>query len=465
MSWKNSNSAIEENSEENYELQLKYAEGNEIGEKARETFHDGILIDVHNIDNAVEETKNAISDKHASIIFEAAFITEDLIARPDILIREKNNTFELIEVKSSLNDKEELWDDIAYTGMVLQLSGININKYTLMLMSKEFRLGMTDEKMFVKFDHTDEVINKINDMRSIKDSIVSSLKSKVEPANPLSLACRGCDYLDICFPDYAKKDSIFNLPRISEKLFNDLTSQGIKSIGNIPDTYKLSDTQAFVRESVKKDKIIITNKLRTMLDEIEWPIYYLDFESIMTAVPLFPNTAPYTQIPTQFSIHYLEKPNAKTDHFEYLANTNRDCRDELADKLISYLGIKGTVFSYSSFEKTIINGLIGQFPNKKESLKMIIDRISDLENIVKCTYHPEYAGSYSIKKTLPALVPSLNYSDLDIHNGGMAMSVFALMVKGLIDPNKEIDIRISLLKYCERDTLAMVKLHQVLMQL
>lgn len=202
-----------------------------------------------------------------------------------------------------------------------------------------------------------------------------------------------------------------------------------------------------------------------MLNTVKWPVYYLDFESMMTAIPLYNDTAPYTQIPTQYSIHYKENTDSTYKHFEYLSSTNTDCRKDLADNLISNLGVEGTIFSYSSFEKIIINALISLFPEKAKQLQKIIERIYDLESIVKCTYHPQYMGSYSIKKTLPALLPSLSYSDLEINNGSMAMSVFALIVIGIIDSSKEENIRKSLLKYCERDTLAMVKLHEELMKI
>jgi predicted RecB family nuclease len=465
LGWINSHNTNNSIAEDDYDSQLKILEGIEIGKTARKLFPNGKLIDEKEISSAITKTKNMLADTSIKIIFEAAFSVEDFIARPDILIRNTDNSLEIIEVKSSVNDKPELVDDISYTGMILQLAGLSINKYSLMLISKDYRLGMNYKNMFKTIDHTEDVKQRINEMLEKKKIIASALLQNSSPAGTLIYQCRQCDYLDTCFPEYAKIESIFNLPRLSEKQFDELKTLGIKSIKEIPDYFKLNSTQLLAKRSIIENKIIKTNDLNVLLEDISWPIYYLDFESMMTAIPLYKNTAPYTQIPTQFSIHYVEKLNKPSIHFEYLSSKIGDCRNELADNLITYLGLQGTIFSYSSFEKTIIKGLIELFPGKETKLQAIIDRIYDLEAIVKCLYHPEFRGSYSIKKTLPALVPSLNYDDLDIHNGSMAMSVFALMIKGIIDPSKEEKIRTSLLKYCERDTLAMVRLHEEIMKL
>lgn len=464
FSWRDANIAEEIPLEEDYEKAIKIIEGNEIGDKARSIFPEGIFVSERKIDRAIEITKQLLENISVKVIFEATFQIGHFVARADILVRNEDNTYRLIEVKSSVNDKPELVDDLAYTAMVLKLANVKITNYELMLISKNFRLGMNSKNMFQIIDHTNEVISRIEEMLQYKDIIEKEIVSKNEPKAVFAFRCKDCKYLYSCFPDYTKQESIFHLPRLSEKQFNELSFLKIDSIKKIPDTFRLTESQQFARDSIKSNKLIKNENLKSMLEEVEWPIYYLDFETMMPAIPIYADTAPYTQVPIQFSIHYKENPDNTYEHFEYLASTNGDCREELSSKLIQNLGIQGTIFSYSSFEKTIIKGLIEKFPGKADKLQRIVDRIYDLQNIVKCTYHPKYMGSYSIKKTLPAIVPSLNYSDLDISNGSMAMSAFILMVRGVIEPTKEESIRSSLLKYCERDTLAMVKLHEELMK-
>lgn len=74
-------------------------------------------------------------------------------------------------------------------------------------------------------------------------------------------------------------------------------------------------------------------------------------------------------------------------------------------------------------------------------------------------------GSFSIKSVLPALFPKdpeLDYHNLEgsVHNGGEAMSIFP-KIKDMA-PEEKLLARRSLLKYCELDTYAMVKVWQKL---
>jgi hypothetical protein len=107
---------------------------------------------------------------------------------------------------------------------------------------------------------------------------------------------------------------------------------------------------------------------------------------------------------------------------EYLADPSRDCRRELAESLIRDCGSEGSIFSYSSFEKTVINGLKKSFPDLDKDLEALTGRIIDLCAIFqKYYYHPDFHGSYSIKDVLPVLMPKMSYEHLDINDGGMAI--------------------------------------------
>jgi predicted RecB family nuclease len=147
---------------------------------------------------------------------------------------------------------------------------------------------------------------------------------------------------------------------------------------------------------------------------------------------------------------------------EYLADPpEKDCRRELAENLIKALEEEGSIIVYSGFEKTIITKLSGLYPELSEKLNLILDRLVDLEKIIRNNYyHPDFHGSTSIKKTLPVLVPGMSYKNLRIAEGDTAMVTFALMAQGKYDRNEIIEIRKNLLTYCEQDTRAMVELHK-----
>ncbi len=185
----------------------------------------------------------------------------------------------------------------------------------------------------------------------------------------------------------------------------------------------------------------------------------------MTAIPLYPDMTPYTPLPTQYSIHKCSEPGHAIAHSEYLADPGRDCIRELAEHLIFNLKGEGSIIVYTSFERTIINGLARVYPNLVADLNLLIDRMVDLEAIIrKNFYHPRFHGRTSIKRTLPVLVPEMSYEGLEIGDGHTAMAVFALLALGKYEYSEVETLKRNLLEYCKQDTLAMVKLHEQLLE-
>lgn len=97
-----------------------------------------------------------------------------------------------------------------------------------------------------------------------------------------------------------------------------------------------------------------------------------------------------------------------------------------------------------------------------DDLQSLIDRIVDLEQCIKCVNHPGFCGRTSIKIVLPVLVPDLSYEGLEIADGDTALVTFAMMAQGKMNTDEMERKRAALLEYCKMDTLAMVRLHEVL---
>ena len=172
---------------------------------------------------------------------------------------------------------------------------------------------------------------------------------------------------------------------------------------------------------------------------------------------------PYNQIPTQYSLHIRRRPTGIPEHREYLADSAEDCRREFVELLLADLGTDGNIVVYSNFEKTILTRLQEWYGDLAEPLERVKDRLVDMQAIIKKhVWHPEFRGSTSIKRTLPVLVPDMDYTDLQIANGDHASAAFYNMATRRIGPDEQETTRASLLLYCERDTLAMVKLHGAL---
>ncbi len=439
-------------------------EGLEVHRRAKALFPDGHSIGFTDILTAVAETDKLMADKKTSVIFEATFVFGNFVTRADILKREGTG-WKILEVKSSVNVKDELIDDMGYTVMVAKKAGLEVTACSLLLISRDFRLGMSDEKLFIETDHTKEVLARAKEFTDCCDTVSQKLSQDKKPKPELKKDCKGCAIFEECCGQ-GIKNHIFDLPRLHKTKFSSLVDLDILSIEDIPDDFELTDNQIKVRTAVKSGKPIMTNGLKDALSSISYPAYYLDFETTHTAIPLYPDIAPYTQVPVEYSIHQCSAPGQVVEHFKYLADPSRDCRRELAENLINDCGNNGTVFSYSSFEKSIINGLVKLCPEIEDKLQSLLDRLVDLCAIIsKYFYHPDFHGSYSIKKVLPVLVSEMTYEHLGISDGGEAMVAFAYLARGKYTDEEAQKVKNDLLEYCALDTLAMVKLQESLEKL
>jgi hypothetical protein len=191
---------------------------------------------------------------------------------------------------------------------------------------------------------------------------------------------------------------------------------------------------------------------------LQYPLYYLDFETFNTAIPLFDGTRPYQQIPFQFSLHVVEKENAIAKHYSFLADGNDDPRHEFVASLKRVLGNSGSIVVYSQgFEKGVLSRLATFLPNHNKWVESLNDRIIDLLAPFRSFhyYDSKQKGSASIKNVLPVLTGT-NYDHLDISDGMDASLAFLDVISNNVAEKEEIKIRKDLEKYCALDTEGMI---------
>ena len=456
--------------------QFRIEQGIEIGERARELFPQGVLIEQKATEEAAQTTARLLDEAAVTTLFEATFRHNDYTAKADVLIR-RDNGWEMIEVKSATakkvvdkngktknpatnRDLSDLVDDMAYTALIIAKNGLDISKVQLMLVSDTFELGMAPAQLFQCFDFTDGVKRRAAEYENLLEPTAATLAQPGEPAFKLINDCKKCEFFEHCIPP-VPECTIFDIPRLSEKQLLDLYGKGIVLVKDIPADYPLTDTQTAPVACMRSGETVIGAGLREELAKVRWPAHYLDFETTQTAYPLYDNVHPYEKIATQYSIHTCSRCGEVVGHKEYLADPARDCRRELAEALIRDLDGDGSVLSYSSYEEQVIKGLIARYPDLKEPLTAIIRRIVDLIDCAKCVNHPEFRGSNSIKVVLPVLVPAMSYEGMPIANGEDAMVTFAWMARDKFSREECAQKREEMLRYCELDTLAMVKIHEV----
>ena len=457
--------------EEKKELNESVLEtGNFVHEIAKYLFGEHINIEFNeNLNEMIDNTYRTIESYKNVIITEASFNFNNNFCSVDILKKE-NNKYELYEVKSSTETKDIYIKDISYQYYVLNNLKMKIDKcYLLHLNNNYVRKGNLElDKLFIINDVTDEVLNLQNEVKENIDKINKYMESEDEPSDSISINCFSpyeCPFFDYCTRNL-EKPNIFDVRSMPNKTKFDLYNKNVYKYSdllkeNINDKYK----QQIEFELYDKEDYINKRKIKEFLNTLDKDIYFLDFETYQQPIPLFDNVKPYMQIPFQYSLHYLINDELK--HKEFLGDGVNDPRYELAKSLVNDIPINSCTVAYNmSFEKTVIKNLSELFPEFSDHLMNIHDNMKDLMVPFKNRdyYTKDMKGSYSIKYVLPALFkddPSLDYHNLDmVHNGSEAMNSYANM-NNLLEEDKN-KLRYNMLKYCELDTYAMVKIYEKL---
>ena len=207
--------------------------------------------------------------------------------------------------------------------------------------------------------------------------------------------------------------------------------------------------------------------IREFTNNLQYPLYFMDFETWIAAVPEHDGHWPYRQVNFQYSVHVQQNAGAALQHHEYLAEGTHSTQLEFIENLLQTLGNTGSIVVYNqAFENTRLRELKEEFPHLVAAICEVQERIVDLMTPFrrKFYYLPEMKGSYSIKYVLPAVVPELSYESLSINNGVDASAAF-YNLKHENDATKISEVRNALLEYCGLDTMAMVKLLEKLLQI
>lgn len=442
-------------------------QGNEVGALAREEFPGGVLIDFpyDRYREKIEATREALAASEPAI-FEASFNEDGVFVAVDVLERTEDG-FRLIEVKSSSSVKKpEHIADAVVQLHVLRAAGLPVRRVELMHLNKEYRRPGIGS-LFVREDITTDVLVMLP---GIPDEI-ATMREMLDgefPDVPLGLGCadmRDCPFRDRCWP--TERDHILTLHGKGIKKAIPLIEVGIESVLDVPDDLPLDDVARRQVRAVRADELILEPGLRGVLEGLEPPVGFLDFETISRALPPWDGLGPWTQVPVQFSYHELQ-PDGKYTHAEWLADGPGDPCEPLARALVEACRDATQVLMYTYFERTQINTLIERVPELAPDLEELTGRLLDLKLIIQdYVYHPDFQGSLSIKQVLPALVPDLGYDDLVFQDGMDASVEIARMLlrPETFEPGEREQLRQDLLAYCERDTWAMVKLLERLREL
>jgi predicted RecB family nuclease len=443
--------------------------GTEVGELARRRFPGGVLVtaDHRHPTEALRQTAALLADPAVSAIFEGALEYDRVLVRVDILERVASasggpDAWRLIEVKSSSRTKDVHISDLAIQAHVLRRAGLSLDGTWLMHINTQYVYpgGPLDvTQLFSLQDLSAQVAALEPDVAPRLARMKTMLQAPLPPAIEPGSHCHqpyDCPFWDHCTKEKPAR-WIYHLPGNAQTVER-LARQGVETIDAIPPDVKLTSLQRRVKDDVEW----VDARLTDALSSVRFPVHHLDFETFMPAIPKFPMTRPYQTIPTQWSNH-IEMEGGQVRHEAYLCRDPDDPREEFAVTLLESLGREGSICVYSDYERTVLQRLADALPSLRADLTQAMARLWDLLTIVKAHYyHPAFAGSFSIKSVLPALVPDLSYADLEIREGGTAARAYQQMVFEETDWVEKERLRDALLQYCERDTLAMVAVRKAL---
>jgi predicted RecB family nuclease len=452
------------------EQQAIFSRGTNVGVMARKLFPGGIDASPSSPFKYVEsvELTQKLIRGGVEIIYEAAFMFERTLIAIDILVK-RNNTWYAYEVKSSTKISPTYLSDASLQYYIITNSGIELSDISIININTNYvKQGELD---YYKLFHVTSVKSEaVNNTVFIKENVQKLLAvagNSEQPNVQIGEHCfrpYACDFIGTCWKD-VPADSVLHLSGVpKEKLFQ-LYNSGVKTINDIPDDHEANRSFKLQVESLTSNKAIIDKPgIKKFLETINYPLFFMDFETIMPAIPLYNNTHPYQHIPFQYSIHFKETKSSTLVHYEFLAEAGSDPRRQFIEQLIKHTSRPGDILTYySTFERSVLNNLKRDLPEYTNDIDYILYRIKDLitpfEN--KLYYHPLMKGSYSIKNVLPALVSDLNYNTLNIGSGSIAMAAFEHL-QTEVDIFKIAETRDALKAYCEMDTLAMVKILEVL---
>lgn len=450
--------------------QAVFDAGNEVGRLATQLYPNGVLIDepYYQHKQAIQSTLKAMQDPKVMTIYEAAFLYDDVRIRADILERTESGNWNLVEVKSSTSAKDIHLPDVAVQYYVLEGCGLSVSRAGILHLNNLYVYNghnINLASLFAFADLTDQVISVQTEMPSNLAELKAMLANSDAPDIEPSRHCKNpyeCEFWDHCTKD-KPEFWILNISGIGQKKIDELTQMGIQDISNIPSNFPLSEIQDRIRASVTNQQEYIAQDLESQLNEIEYPMHFLDFETIGPAIPQYAGTRPYQTIPFQWSDHILNE-DGKLEHREYLCNEDKDPREEFTQTLLDALGTAGSIVIYTSYETGVLNSIIEHFPQYADKLQAIIDRFVDLYAIIRNNYyHPKFYGSFSLKYVLPALLPEMSYDKLSIQDGMQASLEYLRMIHPDTPEDEKTTIRDDLLTYCGQDTLAMVKIRDELL--
>jgi hypothetical protein len=447
------------------ETQTLFDQGNRVGAEARKYFSGGTLIDNEPWDftGALARTREEIL-AGTTIIYEAAFEYMGCYTRADIIQYSPiTKRWNIYEVKSTTKVKPDHIDDVGLQVWIMAKSSLPIERINILHLNPECCYPDLSN-LFKEQDVTEEIRKNYLSIQPKIAEIFTTLRNKDIPDVDIGSYClqpNECGFKQHCWQEKKIPElSVFNLPGIADKkwqlYYNDVIAL------DDPQLTDLNKLQERIVDVYKTGKQYIDHTaIQKALNSWEFPLVFLDFETINPAIPRYNGCRPFQQIPFQFSVHILQNLESEKIHKEFLYDSSDDPRSALIPQLLEACGEQGSIVAYyGKFEADRIQELADYSLHYSILLKRLINRIVDPLPIIRDNvYDNAFCGSFSLKSVAPVLLgESYSYNNMLVANGGDAQRAFEELISSNTASDRKEIIRNAMIDYCKKDTLVMVKL-------
>jgi len=440
------------------------ATGHVVGAKAREVYGRGaghLVNHDRGLRNAIAETEALLAADGSEPIFEATFDYQGLTVQVDVLDR-ASNAPRVVEVKSSTKPDDHHLPDCAIQIWTLRQLELPVAGTSLALIDSNF-VYQGDGKyegLFHEIDVTTDVDAMLATVPGIVEGARATLASLEEPERQIGTHCTNpypCPFFAHCagpqgeYPVLdlgGRKDALYAFMR-----------EGVRDLRELkPDQLK-NATQLRIWQQTTAGKPWLGPELKTAIAALEFPRYFLDFETIAFAIPIWAGTRPYEQLTFQWSCH-IDDGKGALRHAEFLDVSGAPPMRAAAEGLIATLGSDGPIVVYSGYEQRMLRDLATRFPDLEPALSAIVARLFDLLPLARAYYyHPDMHGSWSIKAVLPTIGKGPDYSSLgEVRDGEDAQSAYLEAIRADTAETRRAVLSAALLAYCRLDTEALVRL-------
>jgi len=437
-----------------------FDQGHLVGEYARRLFPDGIGVPHDDFMGNIQATRRLLAERRP--LFEAGMLAGRVYSRLDILHPVDEDEWDIIEIKASTSVKDVHIDDLAFQKHCCEQAGLRVSACKLGFINRQYvRYGDVDPRaLFILEDISPQVEDTGVDIEERISEMHSVILSGTCPEVPIGRHCLDpyeCSLRDTCWA-FLPENSIFDLRGGKATQFS-LYERGIMSIKDMPDDVALSRQQKIQKQCLITGNVHVErDEIRRFLARLEYPLYYLDFETIAPAIPPYDGMRPYQDMPFQFSLHIVEGDGSEPTHHSFLAEGDDDPRPRILSELRNLLGSRGSIIAYNAgFEEGVLKDLVESFPEYTEWLQGILSRMVDL--LFPFTnfhyYHASQKDTASLKKVLAALT-GRGYEEMGIANGMDASVAYAKIAYGRAHEEEIARVRADLVEYCKLDTEAMI---------